>query len=351
MSSTTPFKFVSRFILVASGVLITEVVLVRLVLEGDISVFSGLAVHSLLILCLGYWTFRARGFRRDQRLPLLLTSTTATFGPAGPLGTVFLLGLTTWFARSSLPFEEWYASLFPEEDIKGSVRLLERIEPGLDRSTPDTGVSSFIDILSFGTLEQKLDLVSLIARDFRPAFAPALRMALNESSSTVRVQAASAVTAIEERFSKKNFQLNESVDRHPDQPELWLALAQFYDDYSAAGILDKERERVVRGDALNAYEKYLKLEPDDGAARVAVGKLLIGAQRYTDAVEFLFPFGESDSSPPETALLLMECLYRLKRFGELRELAKGCHAQIVESDFGIEVQETVKLWAGVPDVS
>ena len=351
MTSDTQFRSVSQFILVAVGVAGAEIVLVRLTVGGDISIFFGLAVHSLLVLGLGYWTSRARSLRADRRLPLLLTATTATLGPVGPLGTIFLLGLTTWFARSSLPFEEWYASLFPEEDIKDSVKLLERIQGGGDQAAPQTGVSSFIDILSFGTLEQKLDLVSLIAREYRPAFAPALRMALNEPSSTVRVQAASAVTTIEDNFSKQSQRLNESVKRRPSQPDLLLALARLYDDYSGAGILDKDRERAVREDALNTYEKYLKLAPDDDSARMAVGKLLVAGDRYADAVELLASFGNDDSAPPKALLLLMECLYRLNRFDELRELARARQAEIIEANFGIEVLETVKLWAGGLHVS
>src|SRR6185436_344770 len=126
---------------------------------------------------------------------------------------------------------------------------------GLDTSS----VAPFSDILFFGTLAQKQELISLMSRSFQPAFAPVLRAALDDANNAIRVQAASAITLIEDDFMRRSLSLASSVREKPGDPELLLKQARLHDDYARSGILDRDRERDSRKKALETYREYLRI--------------------------------------------------------------------------------------------
>ena len=326
-------------------VLVLELAALALALAGRRLLWVGLAVHVAAATGTAIWVSRLRAAGGDLRFPLLLLSTTAVLGPAGPAGMLLTVLLQRWFARSAISFESWYASLFPEEpgnaDAAGHLRLATP-----ESAQDEPNIIPFMDILSFGSRQQKESMISLITARFHPEFAPVLRRALNDSNNAIRVQAATAMTMVENRFLERSMDLTNAAKQSPGDPETLLALARHFDAYAFAGILDDQRERENREKATQAYLKYLALEPDDLAAMAELGRILVRRGDYAEALEVLGRPVNNGTASPQIVLWYMESLYSLGRYGELRRLTQTCQSRL-EADDALpgEVGGVIGLWA------
>jgi hypothetical protein len=301
---------------------------------------EAMLAHGGIVLALAAWC-TSPSCRKDLRLPLLLVLATCFLGPIGSVGTLVAGVTARIYARSATPFEEWYASLFP--DVERAPRLPQAAVSG------DQGrgsVAPFGDILSFGQLSQKQELLTLIASDFRPEFAHVLRMALNDANNAVRVQAATAIARIEDEFLQRRMRMSAAVLENPLDPSRVWSLATLLDEYANAGIMDREREAAARDEATHAYVDYLQLVGKDAAAQQAIGRLRLRAGDHVGAARWLEQRGDAGSTRPESRLVYMEALFELRRFDDLRNYA-ATHAQdlLLSDGLPLEARETAKLWA------
>ena len=300
---------------------------------------GAMLAHGGVVLALAAWC-ALPSCRKDLRLPLLLILATCFLGPIGSVGTLVAGVTARLYARSATPFEEWYASLFP--DVERAPRLPQAAVSG---DSERGSVAPFGDILSFGQLSQKQELLTLIASDFRPEFAHVLHMALNDANNAVRVQAATAIARIEEEFLQRRMRMSAAVRESPLDPSRVWSLATLLDEYASAGIMDRERAAAARDEAVGAYVDYLQLGGND-AAQQAIGRLRLRAGDYAGAARWLEQRGDAGSARPESRLVYMEALFELGRFDELRDYA-ATHAQdlLLSDGLPLEARETAKLWA------
>jgi tetratricopeptide (TPR) repeat protein len=215
------------------------------------------------------------------------------------------------------------------------------------RSDARSSVAPFADILGFGTLEQKQELIGMIANEFQPTFAPTLRLALTDPNNAIRVQAASAITRVEDEFLQQSLALADEVRRHPGDARRIHALAAYHDAYASAGILDVDRARDSRQTARTAYLDYLQLQPLDHVTRAAVGRLLVQDGRYQDAADWLVEAIAAPEGRVHALLLWMEAQFNLGRFAEVRWAAVTHAKELIDrEDTPLLARETLKLWAG-----
>jgi hypothetical protein len=296
--------------------------------------------HGGVVLALSAWC-GLPSCRKDLRLPLLLLVATCFLGPIGSAGTLVAAVTTRIYARSATPFEEWYAALFPDVE-RASRRPLAAVSGDAGHGS----VAPFADILSFGQLAQKQELLTLIASDFRPEFAHVLRMALNDSNNAIRVQAATAIARIEDEFLQRSLRMSAAVLEDPADPSRVWSLATLLDEYANAGIMDRERAAAARDQAVQTYVDYLRLVDKDPAAQQAIGRLRLRAGDYVGAAQWLEQRSDPSSALPESRLVYMEALFELGRFDELRTYAAS-HAQdlLLSDGLPLEARETAKLWA------
>lgn len=307
---------------------------------------GALALHLTIVAALALWTFRRYQRQQDLRLSLLLVTATAFLGPLGAAGTLATIGLWALYRRSSTPFEQWYASMFPEQESKFSMQLYEQIIARPANSGERSGVVPFIDILSFGTVPQKQSAIALIADHFQPAFAPALKRALNDNRNAVRVQAAAAVSKVEKDFVARAVDLDKALANRPDDVDLLLAQARHYDEYAYTGILDSKREQDNREKASEVYFHYLRIRPEDLAARSAVGRLLLRKREFSRAANWMEEALQHGFSA-QILFWYMESLFHLGRFAELRELARSRYDDLArDNQFSYQAMEAIRLWAG-----
>ncbi len=332
-------------ITVAGLSLVTEVVIVQHYVQRAISSLQLCVFHTSVVMTLGAYSEWCRRVGHDLRHPLILTVTTLATGPMGPIGTILTLSLTMWFAKATTSFEEWYEALFPRQKSDSTIELYERIQHGNENLHGDNMPTPFGDVLSFGTLPQKQKVISMIMKNFRPAFAPSLQMALRDSNSAVRVQAATAIAKIERDCMTTTLELHAAHQNAPHDASMILRLARHLDDYAYSGILDPAQELDHRNQALHLYHAYLAIRPNDLPIRLAVGRILLREQHYQAAVDWFETSLEQGYSSPQLVLWLMESRFHLGELSAVRDLVKT-HNQHLESDQQIpdKVLRAVKLW-------
>jgi hypothetical protein len=337
--------------------LTAETAVLSIAVAGVDAVLLGAAVDGVLVpwmAGLGHlgvgvavllWARSSSRRRHGRRVAWLLGLTTITMGPLGAIGTLATMAMIAWYQRSATPFDEWYASLFPDE-IKDPVEATYRsIVEGFDGSLERSSVASFTDVMANGTVEQKRSVIALVADNFRTTFAPALRAALNDSEPAVRVQAATAVAQLENQFLERSMALEERVAEAGETYDLAWARAALMDDWATAGLLDVQRTAETREKALALFGVCHRLSPADIRPLHAMGRLLVRLGRLQDAL-LEFEKIEALGAPGTTIVWQLECLYRLGRFSELRALCVRHRAKLLSlRDVPVELADTIEAWA------
>ncbi len=329
--------------------LVVEGALLWLVLQNTVTVGWAAAGHGTVLLALGLWVFLCSRAHWDLHIPMLLTITTAVMGLFGALGSVCVLGLLPLFRRHSKSFEEWHSILFPAEIMTSTEALTEHITRTYrDQDSIQPEVTPFVDVLTSGSTDQKLNMISLVVKHFRPILAPVLRMALNDPNNAIRVQAATAMSLIEEEFTKRTLGIEMAAMTKPDHPVTLKTLARHYDNYALTGILDDERERENQNKAIQAYQKYLGFKSDDIEARLAIGRILLKSQSFAEANAWFEKCLKDGFDTFDIILGYMEGLFHAGRFQDLRELARSHYAEMTSADIlPAGVVEAIKLWANI----
>jgi len=305
-----------------------------------------LATHVLLSAAAGFWMCHPR--RRPTRYAILLCVATAAFGPLGPPGVLLTMVLERYHARAATGLEEWHAMLFPRAQPHDHQELWRRIGQRASDRPAEHQVTPFLDVLAFGSVPQRQAVIAIIAQQFHPAFALALRAALRDEHNVVRVQAATAIARLENQFLERTMELEAAVRETPDDPDLILALASHYDDQAFAGLLDSRREQDCRVKAHEGYERYLRLRPKDPPVEFRLARLQLRRGLAVDAA----PRFRSlvDAGHPGAGLWLMESLFAQRRFHELREAASA-PGGLAASMMTPEVSATLELWSSMRETA
>lgn len=305
---------------------IIEAVLLNAMVSGSIGVALALLIHlivSAVIFVLAVVLRPLPAARLHLMTLLLLLVPTSALGAAG---AILCQLLTLIHAMFSTPFKEWFQSIFPSVDLNKPEQLYDDLRTGRDEAPRNYEVESFMDVMRYGTDDQKRRALSKVTMYFSPGFAPVLQYALADKSNMIRVQAATATSIIESRFEARLMELTNLLKRYPDHPEVILAVAEFYDDFSFTKILDSEREMENQNQAKALYEKCLEKDPNNPELIQRYGRLLLRlghTEEATNRFEQLFNMHASASG----VAWLVECYYRAGRFVSLRQLAASIMAQ------------------------
>jgi hypothetical protein len=303
-----------------------------------------LVAHGGVVLAMALWARFLRRARKPSRIYLLFVTTTAALGAAGTVGTLLCVMLLWFFARRATPFEIWYASLSPETQVDPTHALYEQI---VGRGAkPDLGsVAPFAGVIATGSTEQKQTVLALIADNFRPSFATALRAALNDAEPVVRVQAATTSARIENQFLEHSMLFEDRRASRPDDIQVVLELARHYDDYANTGLLDASRANRARRQALELYERADRLQPGDSDVAKAIGRILLRLDRSDDAVARLGPLVRAGNAPMEVLAWYIESLYRLRRLTAVRQTCERFKNNLSDAaELSCDFRQAVVVW-------
>lgn len=269
-------------------------------------------------------------------------------GIFGSLGALFGFIGTIVFRNRSQHFKEWYESIFPTDQVSDSQHIYDSIMEGLDENPRNYGVMPFVDVMRLGSENQKRRALAKMTSRFNPRFSTAFKVALADPSNTIRVQAATAVAKIEREFMTKLERIEAARAMEPNNANLTMALAKFYDDYAFTGVLDPELEKLNRERAINTYKSYLQQDPNSAEAWIAIGRLLYRNKQWEEAADWFRHAMDRGWKVNNMVLWYFECLFRLGQFRELRravlEYGRGILGQ---EELPKDVREAVSLWLQV----
>ncbi len=292
-----------------------EIVLVAATALGDLSAWQLGVGHTVAVGCLAVWTVRRRHRQCDVRLSAIGTLGVATCGPLGAAGA-----LLAFVVHATGRREEAINS--PQEQQASAQQ--QRISSVPDPDRLHGGVASFNDVMTLGTVDEKRAAISLMSARFCQEFTPALKRALRDPDPAVRVQAATAVSRLENQFQQRVLELEGKAEAGGAAER--LELAGYLDEVAETGLLDEERSASWRSRALALYQAEAVGRLADLA--LPLGRALVRLGREQQACVW---FERLPSSVPMTARLLywrLEALYRAGRYGQLRSLCRQ-HQQLL----------------------
>jgi hypothetical protein len=300
----------------------------------------------LTLALLAVWTWKVFRTGRVERAFLLFAVATGGFGLVGMLGVLLTETLLVWFRKTATPFEAWYEALLASSVDDPVETVVRQIRRNVTQTTGASTVAPFADVMTAGSFEQKCAVVRLMAEHFRPGFAPAFKMALSDGEPAVRIHATAAMAQLDNNFTARALALEEQRGQGPERLEHLLELARHYDAYAHSGLLDGERRDDARGKALEYYEAFVRVRPDDHLAAHEMTRLLVRLQRYPEALERLQPLVERLTASAETLGWYFESLYQLRRFTELRCACARFRWSAAGSKLNEGAREAVLYWSG-----
>lgn len=303
-----------------------------------------IAIHGVFAVVLMLFAVYAKWASCGRTMFVLLAGFTAVLGLVGIIGVLLVFVLFLDYGRDARPFEEWYSELFPEENRHYSEELAEKLRI----STADTpgGLSPFKDILAFGNQGQKLSMIALVTRHFKPAFASILQEAVNYPDNAIRVQAATAISHVENAYTKKSMELEKQLIGEPENVELLLTTAKHIDEYAFSGLLDDLSTNTNRLKAIGYYHRYLKFKPDDQNALSATSRLLLKNGQLEEAAKLLQDAIDVENPDLKLITWYMDALYQDGKYDLLNQVAKRYVEEFENNtDFPLNVVQSVQIWA------
>jgi polysaccharide biosynthesis protein PelE len=284
--------------------------------------------------------------RDEHRLLQTLAVTLPFFSALAPVLLLLFYPLYLRFRATATPFAEWYRQLFPEDEGALSAQLYQSIVRRELPRSDYTPVVSYMDMISHGTVDQRIAVIAAVARNFRPVFAPVLKAAVADANPEVRVQAATAIAKITDDFVGRAQALEILLARNSEDTKCMRELAKAYDAYAYTGILDDTLEQNNRVRALQLWLNYCELAPGDRDALLAVGRLLMRLERHSLAAQWLEKAFAEGRATRQSVLWYMEVLYAQGRTDALRALAAQTVTDLAQDrTLSPKAVSAAQLWA------
>ena len=251
-----------------------ELSLAQLFLEGLLNPWMALALHGTAC-SIGFLVLRSQKFKARKinlyLITLALTATTGVFGAGIGLLTAVLFSYNKGKKSDPLAFlglednpfdkvdeEPKLVASLSEEDIKNKAQVIP-----------------FKDVLSNGSLNQKMDVLSKISRHYRPEFSQILMMAKKDKRNNIRVLSASTIAKIDQQFMRLYKNLSLKHRQYSKSPALLLSLARHASAYADCGILDVFRQKHFREKSIQYFRDYLAIKPQDIGSHLTLAKVYL----------------------------------------------------------------------------
>jgi len=291
---------------------------------GIINFISFLGLHAISTAILVYCVYRAFQQKEDLCYPLLLIICSVATSVFGVAGFLLLILLRPLFSKFSTPTKKWLEELFPKDTTTLFDEVFLRIQLGWDDYSQITEVSSFLDLMMYGSLLEKQAVLDAIVKNFTPEYGPILRRGLKDPYNTVRIQAASIVSRIDMDFEDRLMDLIQEYKKDEANKESLLKLARHYEIYASLGIVDHGRKNAIIEKALYFYRCYLELDPSHQASQLSIASLLFHSDNYEEFTVWYDEFKKKYTRVPEVIhTWYLESLYREHHYEELALEVKG----------------------------
>lgn len=285
----------------------------------------------------------------DLRFPYLFGLFITFLGPLGAGLAVIIVIFYMNYQRYFSGGKDILDDIFPEIKKKKSSELYDRVLYGMEAVEKKELNYSFQEIIVFGSDKQKRLALEKILKYFRPSFIPVLLRALNDSSNSIRVSAATIMAKLDKKFYNQYLSLEMKLKNNPDDPESYLTFAKHCDTYVSSKILDQNKAQEIREKAIHTYLEYLKYKPDDYETIVAISRLYLQDDHPLEARQHLESLMQKNTNySAEVYKLWIESLYNLQDYTTLRSLQKNPPFPFPQNKEDIHYEElmnAIALWS------
>ncbi len=266
-----------------------------------------LVVHLAAVAVLGWILAKAPSFRDRPPDVLLVLLLTGFLGFGGAL-VALLAVIVSEVMPTRAPDEDTSEFGGDGWEVAGVLEGSGALE-----------AASLCDVFRHGSLSQRRSAVALIAANFKPELAEALRMALRDEHNAIRVQAGMVMQQLEDDFVRRQNALealtqDELADHGFTPDDVWLRLATLHDQHAYTGLLDTRRTLEAYSKALRAYQAHLKRFPNDLSTIAAVGRLLVRAGQHQLVADWLKTQVAEGRVSGSIVMWYVEALYRSERY-------------------------------------
>ena len=251
---------------------------------GKVEFWVVLALHGACVLLTAGIALALRKSAALFGLAFLLLVLVALAGAFGAA----VWGLALAPGRTRRPFRSGATAFAPPDwdDVDDAgVRLHHALNDGRLRIEGASTARSLRDILAQGSQPEKLRALGVMARKFTPALLPALRVALKDDDSAVRVLATSIQAVLEARHVDLVKARRHVTRTHPNDGSAWIALATAHADFAGSGLIPIERRRTELKRAQHAATAARIISPKD----TSVARLLQALERALAEDEVIVP--------------------------------------------------------------
>lgn len=278
--------------------------------------------------------------KADARYLLVFIPFSLGFGAPGAL--VIALSYLLFFGYLCFiqPIGELLASLVPRFALERVDAVYERILYKLDDFRSDRVPIPFRDVMEFGSYKQKRRIIEKMLRYFRPAFANALKMGLYDKSSAIKVQAATAISAIDHKMFAAHIVWKKRAQEAPHDREIQKIYGEKTLSYAFSRILDDDRQVRMLDEAKRVFEEYLKEKPDDEEVIIDLAEIY-AALNHDAMVKQLAERALALQFSSRAALLLLQALYNERDFTKIRAYV---HEWMHHPQVSHQLQEAIALW-------
>lgn len=336
-----------EFLIVAVLSLMIELFAGYYAVEGLLNFNDILIVHASLSALLLLWA----GLRKlaDRRFSVTFAISTSIMGPFGAMGT--LLSFAAWMLspHSRSDAEDWYDLLFPEwehtpqELIYQDVRMKKRSI----MNNLNTDVAPLSDVFENGTIDERVEVIAYLARNYKPHFNDALKKALNNDEPAIRVQAAAIAARVESEHRDEIDKLEKQVKAKPNDLKALEGLASAYDRYALSGLLADMTARDIRDNALKIYRQLHESDPNDSACRLALIRLYLRNNQPFEALALIdYQAMGVENIPLKLLPWAIDAFYQTGHFDELRNTARYWGQRLSSEDHPISLIQALKFWGG-----
>lgn len=301
--------------------------------------FATLAASALMVI---YTCFRI--YRKGHIQTHVLATIFVIF--MGPLGCLIAMIASTFhliFARSFQGnFSDWlYQHLFVlESQEKASDKIYQRIVAGQEEVSRNIDTEPLVDIMNFGTIEQKQAALIKVVKYFRPHLTPVLQMGLHDSNNSIRVQAAAGLAKLQDDFHKKYMRYERKVTEGSATDEELVHFARICEEYSSSALLDSERKSSAIKESIRLYEKAIERVPDRIELKSSLIRVLLIDREMERANAHMTMLLEKIGKPsPQVGETVLELLFALGRYVEMQKYAKEWR------DEGRVINDSHALWS------
>jgi hypothetical protein len=298
----SPIRFAAA-LCVAEGLLLAVKALTHLPL------MAWFFLHGALVAAAAFAAWRHRAVLADVSPYALALIAALIAGPAG--GLIAVLALLRMEREPAHPelLTAWYDRIALAGDTDAATDLYNTVAMGRALDTSITPPQVFDAVMTEGSLADRQTALGLIARQFSPSYAPALRHALVSPEPVIRVQAAAVAVKVRAELKASLATALARAQAGPLTPAAAGRLAVELRAMTASGLLeDDDRER---GDVA-ANTLVTSVVDDLIAARDPAGEIDPGVQDLVET-ELLrrgnfqgfrdqrLRAAQSSTAPPRTA--------------------------------------------------